>query len=173
MRDAKLIPAHVSLGRRLFFVALTVGLVLSSRLSSAQDVATEDVANEWPALRLGIWESVSRRVLPSGKTKTWKARLPVCHHARSIFWGYWGLKQVGIGGCAWESKKLSDSTYRLRTRCDVKGGGNSEGLLTVTSQDAYELTITTKEGKQVTRGSATGHRVGDCERKKGAEGHDE
>ena len=159
--------------RRLSFLALTVGLVLSSRLSSAQDVATEDVANEWPALRLGIWESVSRRVLPSGKTKTWKARLPVCHHARSIFWGYWGLKQVGIGGCAWESKKLSDSTYRLRTRCDVKGGGNSEGLLTVTSQDAYELTITTKEGKQVTRGSATGHRVGDCERKKGAEGHDE
>jgi len=90
-----------------------------------------------------------------------------------MFWGYWGLKEVGIDGCAWESKKLSDSTYRLRTRCDVKGGGESEGILTVTSQDAYELTITTKEGKRVTHGSARGHRVDDCERTKGAEGHDE
>ena len=168
VRDAKSKPADVSTKRRLFLVALIVGVVLGSRLSSA-----EDVANEWPALRLGIWESVSKRTLPSGKTKTWKGRLPVCHQPRSLFWGYWGLKEVGIGGCAWESKKLSDNTYRLRTRCDVKGGGESEGVLTVKSEDAYELTITTKEGKQITHGSEIGHRVGDCERKKASEGHDE
>lgn len=166
--DAKLTPANVSPRRRLSFVALVISLALSSRPSSA-----EDVANEWPPLRLGIWESVSERTLPSGKTETWKARLPVCHHPRSMFWGYWGLKKVGIGGCAWESKKLSDSTYRLRTRCDVKGGGESEGVLTMKSEDVYELTITTKEGKRVTQGRRTGHRVGDCERKKGSEGHDE
>ena len=69
VRIIEAIPADVSPRRRLFFVALIVGLVLSSRLSSAQDVAGEDVANEWPALRLGIWESVSKRVLPSGETK--------------------------------------------------------------------------------------------------------
>lgn len=90
-----------------------------------------------------------------------------------MFWGYWGLKEVGVGGCEWESKKLSNNTYRLRTRCDVKGGGESEGILTVKSEDAYELTITTKEGKRVTQGSRTGHRVGDCKRKKGSEGLDE
>jgi len=90
-----------------------------------------------------------------------------------MFFGYWGLKQVRVGGCVFESKKLSDYTYRLRTRCDVKGGGESEGILTVRSEDAYELTITTTEGKRVTHGSKTGHRVGDCGRKEDSETRDE
>jgi hypothetical protein len=61
----------------------------------------------------------------------------------------------------------------LRTRCDVKGGGESEGLLTVKSEDSYELTMTTKEGKRITHGTETGHRVGDCARSKASEDRDE
>ena len=140
-------------------MALIVSLVLSFRISSA-----EEFSDEWPALRLGVWEIVSKRALPSGKTETLKYRRKICNHPRSMFFGYWGFKQVGIGGCAFESKKLSNDSYRLRTRCDVKGGGTSEGILTVKSEDSYELTMTTKEGKRVTQGSKTGHRVGDCAR---------
>jgi hypothetical protein len=168
MRDARWMPCDESLGHRLFFVPLIVGLVLISRMSIASEFS-----DEWPAFHLGIWESVSKRKLPSGKIETWTSRRKVCNHPRSMFFGYWGLKQVRVGGCAFESKKLSDNTYRLRTRCDVKGGGESEGILTVRSEDAYELTITTKEGKRVTQGSKTGHRVGDCERKEDSETHHE
>jgi hypothetical protein len=113
------------------------------------------------------------RILPSGKTEAGTLRRSVCHHPRSMFWAYWGLKEVGIGGCAWESKKVSGTMYRLRTRCDVKGGGESEGLLTVKSEDSYELTMTTKEGKGITRGTETGHRIGDCARSKASEDRDE
>jgi hypothetical protein len=168
MHQARWMPGDGAAGRRLVFVAMVMGLVLSSRIPSAAEFS-----DEWPALRLGIWASVSKRTLPSGKTETWASRRKVCNHPRSMFFGYWGLKQVRVGGCAFESKKLSDYTYRLRTRCDVKGGGESEGILTVRSEDAYELTITTKEGKRVTQGSKIGHRVGDCGQTEESETHDE
>ena len=89
-----------------------------------------------------------------------------------MFIGYSGLKQVGRGGCAFESTKLSDSTYRLHIRCDVKGGVEEEGILTVKSEDAFELQMTTKEGKRSISSTKTGHRVGDCPTQ-GSEAHDE
>jgi len=147
---------------------LVFSLVLSPSFGS-----TDDAPNEWPPLRLGVWEQKTVRILPSGKTEAGTLRRSVCHHPRAMFWAYWGLKEVGIGGCAWESKKVSGATYRLRTRCDVKGGGESEGLLTVKSEDSYELTMTTKEGKRITHGTETGHRVGDCARAKASEDRDE
>ncbi len=134
---------------------------------------TENAPSEWPPLRLGVWEQKTVRTLPSGKTEAGTLRRSVCHHPRSMFWAYWGVKEVGIGGCSWQSKKLSDTTYQLRTRCDVEGGGESEGLLTVKSEDAYELMMTTKEERRTIRGTETGHRVGDCARSKDTEARDE
>ena len=151
-----------------FALAATIAAFLSAGASEAESGS----ADEWPALRLGVWENVTTRVLPSGKKETWKSVRKVCNHPRSMFIGYSGLKQVGRGGCAFESTKLSDSTYRLHICCDVKGGGEEEGILTVKSEDAFELQMTTKEGKRSISSTKTGHRVGDCPTQ-GSEAHDE
>jgi hypothetical protein len=86
-----------------------------------------------------------------------------------MFWGYWGTREVGIGGCSFDSRKISQDTYRIVTKCDVRGGGESESILTMKSADEFELTVTTKEGGKVFRGQETGHRVGECRAGKGTD----
>ena len=151
-----------------FALAATIAVVQSAGAVAAEGGS----ADVWPPLRLGVWESVTTRVLPSGRKETWKSVRKVCTHPRSMFIGYSGLKQVGKGGCAFESTKLSDNTYRLHIRCDVKGGGEAEGILTMQSEDSFELKMTTKEGKQSIPSTKTGHRVGDCPTQ-GSGGRDE
>ena len=145
-------------------------LLSTGILSVDTNSQADDDASEWPPLRLGVWERVSKKTLPSGKPKTWTQSRPVCHDTRVMFWGYWGAKEVGIGGCSFQSRKMSQNTYRIVAKCDVRGGGESETLLTMKSMDEFESKVTTKEGGKVMQGWETGRRIGDCNLKKDSNG---
>jgi hypothetical protein len=145
--------------------------VIASLVMPAVIHASVEAGSEWPPLRLGVWERSSTKTLPSGKTKTWTHRRAICHDTRTMFWGYWGTREVGIGGCAFDSRKISQDTYRIVTKCDVRGGGEGEAILTMKSADAFELTVTTKEGGKVIRGQEAGRRVGECRAEKGTDVH--
>jgi hypothetical protein len=122
-----------------------------------------DGPSEWPPLRPGVWELVDKRVAPSGKIKHIESRRAACHDTRVLFWGYWG-SELGIGGCGFDSAKLTDNTFRVRALCEVTGHrrGVSESLVTINGTDAFELTVTVTEGRKVYRGTGIGRRVADC-----------
>ncbi len=81
-----------------------------------------------------------------------------------MFWGYGGAKEVGMGGCSFQSKKVSEDTYRIVAKCDVRGGGESETLVTIKSAEEFEAKVTTREGHKVIRSLESGRRVADCGR---------
>jgi len=116
----------------------------------------------WPPIRLGTWDTTSERVLPSGKVQRWMGQTKVCRHPRSLFFGYWGVKEVQRGGCSWRSTMISENRFNISATCDVRGGGKTESTLILENENQFSMEVTIKEGRRSYRGSESGRRVGDC-----------
>ena len=82
----------------------------------------DSAVSTWPPLRLGVWETTSEVTPPSGKVKRGKGSMNVCHHPKSMFFGYWGIKEVGRGGCQWHSVKVSESVYSITPSAAIVPG---------------------------------------------------
>jgi hypothetical protein len=142
---------------------VVVALALSAISTYPHQVGAEEGTSEWPYLRLGIWEFSDKKVQPSGSIKTWKTRRNVCRDTRVMFWNYWG-GELDRGGCSHRSAKLSDTTFKITSECEVKGRkhGTSEALVTLANRDEFETDVTVREGTKVYRGKESGRRIADC-----------
>lgn len=120
--------------------------------------------SEFPPIRSGLWEMHAVRVLPSGKSQKWTMQTRYCQDASLAFQGYWGLGILNKAGCRFESSKLSDNRYRVTSECMVRRAGKatSEGTVTLTGDDAFELEMDVQEGKRHYHATERGRRLGDC-----------
>jgi hypothetical protein len=144
-------------------LAIVTAALLGGLLLADPSTRADGDASEWPPLRPGVWEQASTNLRRSRRTL--KYARPVCHDTRVMFWRYSGAKEVGIGGCAFQSKRLSADTYRIVARCDVRGGGESETLVTVKSADEFAAQVTTQEGGELSHSTMSGRRIGDCKQR--------
>jgi hypothetical protein len=120
--------------------------------------------SEFPPVRGGLWELQAVRVLPSGKSQKWTMQTRYCQDAGLMFQGYWGLGILDKAGCRFESTKLSDNRYRITSECMVRRAGKatSEGTVTLSGDDAFELEMDVQEGKRRYHATERGRRLGDC-----------
>jgi hypothetical protein len=119
---------------------------------------------QFPPLRGGLWELQSVRGLPSGKSQKWTQQSRACPDANLLFQGYWGLGILEKAGCRFESTQLPDNRYRIASECMVRGVGRatSEGTVTLSGDEAFDLDIHVQEGKRRYHATQHGRRMGDC-----------
>lgn len=127
-------------------------------------------AQQWPALRAGVWETESTRTLPSGKTQAWKDVISECHDPAEMVRGYWGLGIVEAAGCQYEAARTAPDEFRVTSECMVRHAGVARSVATVKTKDndAFEMTVKVVEGRKVYRATHVGHRRSDCPPRQGA-----
>ena len=117
---------------------------------------------QWPPVRAGLWELRSQRTLPNGTTQSWRTKS--CRAASNLFHGYWGLGVVEKAGCRYEAIPVSAGRYRVRSRCVVRGVGESTGesIVTLHGDTAFDMDVLITEGSRRYRATQTGCRVATC-----------
>ena len=156
---------RVALG--LLWIGVLAHAVLLSSRGAASDASFHE---DWPTLNPGIWETESKRTLPSGKVQAWKEVLSACEHQDDMLRGYWGLGIVEAAGCRYQSERTAPDEFRVTSECMVRHAGvaRTEATVKIKGGDDFEETARVVEGRKIYRGSRTGHRRSDCPSKKGA-----
>jgi hypothetical protein len=118
----------------------------------------------FPKIRSGIWELTAVRTLPNGKVQTWKQNVRECRQVGSPFQGYWGLGIVEKRGCAFESTEKPDGTYKISSKCAVRGPGvaSSEATVRLIGDDAFEMVVDVLEGRRHYHATQIGRLTGAC-----------
>lgn len=129
------------------------------------DVGPGESTGEWPVLETGTWQLESTRILPGGRTQHWNETVSQCSDARALLAGYWGLGIVERAGCRQFSAKSNPTRFKIVSECMVRhiGKATSEAIVTVKSQDDFEVDVRVTEGKKKYRASQSGHRLSACD----------
>ncbi|MCU0767421.1 MAG: DUF3617 domain-containing protein [Gammaproteobacteria bacterium] len=127
-------------------------------LAALAAVALPAAADDWPALRQGLWEL--QRTLGTQKVTAKKCMDPVADLRRQN-------AALERNGCTFAPIRRSGSTYTFESTCDMKTpGGNirsaSVSVMTVESDSAYRLEVHGTLAGEPTHETMTARRAGDC-----------
>jgi hypothetical protein len=118
-------------------------------------------ADDWPALRTGMWEFSRTIETPGtpGKPQIFQTRK--CTNPSDDM-----KKQNEMltkGGCKFSAVTRSGNTYTYSAVCKLKvASGTSKSVLTVESDSAYMIRIESDFGGEQTRELLRARRLGDC-----------
>src|SRR5438128_777077 len=143
---------------------LAASLVASLPLGVSSSVRAGQAPGPWPPVKPGLWELKSQRTLPNGKTQSWTGTSKQCHDPSGLFRGYWGLGILEKAGCRYQAAQLSARTFRVASRCVVRGVGiaTSEAIVAVHGEGDFDMQVHVDEGSQHYRARQAGCRIAEC-----------
>ena len=131
-------------------------VLLAAALATGQAAA-----DDWPALRAGLWEfnRTIETVGAQGKPETMQTRK--CTNPSD------DMKRqndmLTKSGCKFSPVTRAGNTYSYSAVCKLQGAsGTSKSVLTVESDAAYEIRIESDFGGEPTRELLRAKRTGDC-----------
>lgn len=120
------------------------------------------VADEWPALRAGMWEfnrTIETSATP-GKPQTIQTKK--CTNPSTDFKRQ--NEMLTKGGCTFSPVARAGNTYTYSAVCKMKGlSGTSKSVLTAERDSAYVIRIESDFSGEPTREILRAKRVGDCQ----------
>jgi hypothetical protein len=141
-------------------------LILLSFLSICLTFAS---SLQWPPAKRGTWELTAKRALVGGKAQNWKRTTRQCVDPSLMFRGYWGLGAVDKAGCQFESQRVPDGGFKITSKCPMTGDGisTSAAVVTLNTDDAFEMHVKVNEGNKEYIGDETGRWIKDCDAAEG------
>ena len=146
-----------STGHSLLALPAHFMVVLAAALATCPSVAADD----WPALRIGMWE-FNRTLETSGTPgkaqtiQTKKCTSPSDDMKKQN-------EMLTKGGCKLSPVARAGNTYSYSAECKLQGtAGTSKSVLTVETDSAYMIRIESDFGGEPTRELLRAKRIGDC-----------
>ena len=134
--------------------------ILAALLAGA---ATAAAAEEWPAMRHGMWE-FTRSIESVGKggkpqtVQTKKCTNPTDEMKRQN-------ETLSKAGCKFSPLARAGNVYTYSAACRMQGiSGTSKSVLTVDGDSAYTIRVESDFGGEATRELLQARRTGDCPR---------
>jgi uncharacterized protein affecting Mg2+/Co2+ transport len=123
--------------------------------------AGQAAADDWPALRAGMWEFNRTIETPGAQGKPQTMQTRKCTNPAD------DMKRqndmLSKGGCKFSPVTRAGNTYSYSAVCNLQGAsGTSKSVLTVESDAAYEIRIESDFGGEPTREWLRAKRTGDC-----------
>lgn len=140
--------------------ASTAARLALGALVAALAISSGALADEWPALRHGMWD-ITRTMQPPGggepKAITTKRCMdPVEEWKRQ-------RTQLTQAGCTFSPIQRSGSTFTFTSACDTMGvSSKSTTTIVVESEGAYTLTVDGTMDGRASHEVMKARRVGDC-----------
>ena len=77
---------------------------------------------------------------------------------------HWGLGILEKAGCRYQAAQLSARTFRVASRCVVRGVGiaTSEAIVAVHGEGEFDMQVHVDEGSQQYRARQAGCRIAEC-----------
>jgi len=133
--------------------------ILAALLANAATAA----AQEWPALRHGMWE-FNRSIETVGKAgKPQTVQTKECTHPTDEMKRQNDM--LSKAGCKFSPLARAGNVYTYSALCRMQGiAGTSKSVLTVDGDSAYTIRVESDFGGEATRELLQARRTGDCPR---------
>jgi Protein of unknown function (DUF3617) len=119
-------------------------------------------ADEWPALRAGLWEFDRTIETPGVAGKPQTMQTTNCTNPASDMKSQ--NEMLTKAGCKFSPVTRSGNTYSYSAVCKLQGvSGTSNSVLTVENDGAYTIRVESDLGGQPSRELLRAKRTGDCQ----------